>query len=146
MSLIAELKRRNVFKVGAAYLALAWIVVQITATLTPAFHLPESALPLVSWIGVIGFPFVLLFSWIYELTPEGLKRESEIDRSQSITHLTGRKLDYIIIGLLVAAIAVTLLDRVAPRSAPSDESRAEARPTTGSDTGAIANADGEVSR
>src|SRR4030095_1833848 len=103
MSLIAELKRRNVFKVGAAYLALAWIVVQITATLTPAFHLPESALPLVSWIGVIGFPCVLLFSWVYELTPEGLKRESEIDRSQSITNVTSKRLDYIIIAMLGVA-------------------------------------------
>src|SRR5262245_28418670 len=101
---------------GAAYLALGWIVVQITATLTPAFHLPEATLPMVSWIGAIGFPFVLLFSWVYELTPEGLKRESEINRSQSITHITGRKLDYTIIALLVAAIAVTALDRFTPRA------------------------------
>src|SRR5262245_28405274 len=119
---------------GAAYLALGWIVVQITATLTPAFHLPESALPLVTWIGAIGFPFVLLFSWVYELTPEGLKRESEIDRSSSITHVTARKLDYITIGLVVAAVAIFLLDPLASRrraeSKPEDATPAAASAAT----------------
>jgi serine/threonine-protein kinase len=105
-SLIAELKRRNVFKAGAAYLALGWVVVQVTATVVPALNLPATAVPIVTWIGVIGFPFVILFSWIYELTPEGLKRESEVDRSASITHFTGRRLDYTIIALLVVAIGL----------------------------------------
>jgi TolB-like protein/Flp pilus assembly protein TadD len=110
-SLFAELRRRNVFKAGAAYLALGWVVVQITATLVPALNLPPSLVPTVTWIGVIGFPFVIMFSWIYELTPEGLKRESEVDRSGSITHVTGRRLDYIIIGLLVLAIGLFAFDR-----------------------------------
>ena len=99
LSLFAELRRRNVFKAAAAYLALGWIVVQITATLVPALNLPSSLVPIVTWIGVIGFPFVIMFSWIYELTPEGLKRESEVDRSASITHITSRRLDYITISL-----------------------------------------------
>src|SRR5215472_18716488 len=94
LSLIAELKRRNVFKAGAAYLALGWVVVQVTSTVVPALNLPATAVPIVTWIGVIGFPFVIMFSWIYEITPEGLKRESEVDRSVSITHVTGRRLDY----------------------------------------------------
>ena len=110
-SLFAELKRRNVFKAGAAYLALGWVVVQITATLVPALNLPSSLVPIVTWIGVIGFPFVIMFSWIYELTPEGLKRESEVDRSASITHITGRRIDYIIISLLVVAIGLFAFDR-----------------------------------
>jgi TolB-like protein/Tfp pilus assembly protein PilF len=105
-SLFAELRRRNVFKAGAAYLALGWVVVQVTATVVPALNLPATAVPIVTWIGVIGFPFVILFSWIYELTPEGLKRESEVDRSASITHVTGRRLDYTIIALLVVAIGL----------------------------------------
>jgi len=95
-----------VFKAGAAYLALGWVVVQVTATVVPALNLPATAVPIVTWIGVIGFPFVILFSWIYELTPEGLKRESEVDRSASITHVTGRRLDYTIIALLVVAIGL----------------------------------------
>jgi len=104
LSLIDELKRRNVFKAGAAYLALGWVVTQVTSTVAPVLHLPEWISPVVIWIGVIGFPFVIMFSWIYELTPEGLKREREVDRSASITHVTSRRLDYIIIGLLVLAI------------------------------------------
>ena len=114
-SLFAELRRRNVFKAGAAYLALGWVVVQITTTLVPALNLPSSLVPIVTWIGVIGFPFVIMFSWVYELTPEGLKRESEVDRTASITHVTGRRLEYIIIGLLVLAIGLFAFDRFAPR-------------------------------
>ena len=116
MSLLSELKRRNVFKVGAAYLALVWVVVQITATLTSAFHLPASALPLVTWIGVIGFPFIVLFSWVFELTPEGLRRESGLDRAASITHVTSKRLDYIIIGLMVLAIGLFALQYFRPSS------------------------------
>jgi predicted membrane channel-forming protein YqfA (hemolysin III family) len=88
VSLLTELKRRNVFRVAGAYLALGWVVVQVTETLAPALSLPEAVLPIVTWVGVIGFPFALIFSWAYELTPEGLKREREVDRSQSITHVT----------------------------------------------------------
>jgi len=114
LSLIAELKRRNVFKASAAYLALGWVVTQITSTVAPLLHLPEWIGPVVVWIGVIGFPFVLMFSWIYELTPEGLKRESEVDRSASITHVTGRRLDYTIIALLAVAIGLFALERIRP--------------------------------
>jgi TolB-like protein/Tfp pilus assembly protein PilF len=115
VSLIAELQRRNVFRVGAAYLALGWIVAQVTALVTPALHLPESILSTVVWIGVIGFPFVLLFAWAYELTPEGLKREHAVDRSQSITQHTARRLDTIVIAMLAIAIGLFVFDRFAPR-------------------------------
>ena len=106
MSLIAELKRRNVFRVAAAYLALGWIVTQVTSTVAPMMHLPLWIGPVVLWIGVIAFPFVLLFSWIYELTPEGIRKESEVDRTQSVTQHTARRLDVVIIALLVVAIAL----------------------------------------
>jgi TolB-like protein/Tfp pilus assembly protein PilF len=117
LSLIAELKRRNVFKAGVAYLALGWVVVQVTATMVPALNLPATVVPIVAWIGIIGFPFVIMFSWIYELTPEGIKRESEVDRAASITHVTSRRLDYLIIGLLVVAIGLFVFDRFVPRKA-----------------------------
>jgi TolB-like protein/Tfp pilus assembly protein PilF len=123
LSLFAELRRRNVFKAGAAYLALGWIVVQITATLVPALNLPSTLVPIVTWIGVIGFPFVILFSWIYELTPEGLKRESEADRSASITHVTRRRLDYITISLLVLAIGLFAFVNFGPRRVEPSASR-----------------------
>jgi len=126
-SLFAELRRRNVFKAGAAYLALGWVVVQITATLVPALNLPSSLVPIVTWIGVIGFPFVIMFSWIYELTPEGLKREREVDRSSSITHITSRRLDYIIISLMVLAIGLFAFDRFVPRKVESAAASREAQ-------------------
>jgi adenylate cyclase len=120
LSLFAELKRRNVFKAGAAYLALGWVVTQVTTTVAPVLHLPDWIGPVVVWIGVIGFPFVIMFSWLYELTPEGLKRESEVDRSASITHVTGRRLDYLIVVLLVLAIGLVALDRFFPsKGAPA---------------------------
>jgi len=129
LPLIAELKRRNVFKVGAAYLALGWVVIQITATVVPALNLPASIVPIVTWVGVIGFPFVILFSWIFELTPEGLKREREVDRTSSITHVTGRRLDYTIIVLLVLAMSLFVFDRLSPRRTGS-----AAAPATASST------------
>ncbi len=109
--LFAELKRRNVFKAGVAYLALGWIVTQVSSTVAPLLHLPDWIGAVVLWIGVLAFPFVIMFSWIYEITPEGLKRESEVDRSSSITHVTSRRLDHIIIGLLVLAIGLFVFDR-----------------------------------
>jgi TolB-like protein/tetratricopeptide (TPR) repeat protein len=127
-SLFAELKRRNVFKAGVAYLALGWVVTQITSTVAPALHLPDWVVSLVLWIGVIGFPFVIMFSWVYEITPEGLKRESEVDRSASITHVTGRRLDYIIIGLLVLAIGFSAFDRYGPRRSGTGTSSEMAAP------------------
>ncbi len=114
MSFFGELKRRNVFRVAAAYLTLGWIVTEVTSTVAPMLHLPEWVGPVVLWIGVIGFPFVLLFSWIYELTPEGLKKETEVDRTQSVTQHTARKLDYVIIALLVVAIGLAAFHEFRP--------------------------------
>ena len=105
MSFISELKRRNVFKVGAAYLVLAWVVIQVTSEAVPALLLPDWVNTLVFFLGAIGFPFVLLFAWAFELTPEGIKLESQVDRSESITQNTGKKLNHITISLLVIALA-----------------------------------------
>ena len=114
MSFYQELKRRNVFRVTAAYLALSWVITQVTGAVVPALHLPDSIPSIVVWLGAIGFPFVILFSWVYELTPEGLKRESDVDRAASITHVTSKRLDYIIISLLVLAIGLFAFDRFLP--------------------------------
>ena len=119
MSFLAELKRRNVVRVGTAYLALGWVVVQVSQTAVPLLKLPEWTTSLLIWIGAAGLPFVLVFSWVYELTPEGLRRETEVDRSASTTHVTARRLDYIIIGLLALAIGLFAVDRFGDRaSAP----------------------------
>jgi hypothetical protein len=97
MGLFAELQRRNVFRVGVAYLVLAWVVVQITEVAVPALRLPEWVPSLVFYFGMIGFPFVLLFAWAFELTPEGIKREQDVPRYESVTQSTGRKIDFAII-------------------------------------------------
>ena len=131
--LFAELRRRNVFKAAAAYLALGWVVTQVTSTVAPALHMPDWIVPVVVWIGVIGFPFVIMFSWIYELTPEGLKRESEVDHSASITHITSRRLDYITISLLVLAIGLFAFDRFVPRRVEPPAASREAQTPAASD-------------
>jgi adenylate cyclase len=104
MSLFAELKRRNVFRMGGAYLALGWLVTQVTATVAPALGMPEWTLKLVVWIGVIGFPIMLAFSWAYELTPEGVRRESELPPSTGYRHAIAQRLDYITIGMIAVAL------------------------------------------
>ena len=90
--LFEELKQRNVFRVGIAYLALAWLVIQITSIAVPALNLPETLNSIVFYLGLIGFPFALLFAWAFELTPDGLKRSSDVADEISIRSDTGRKL------------------------------------------------------
>jgi TolB-like protein len=115
-SLLSELKRRNVFKVGVAYLVVGWIVVQVTSTVQPALKLPEFTLPLVIWLGVAGFPFALLFAWAFELTPQGLRRTEDVDATQSVTTQTGARLNRLVIGLMALAIAFLVVDRIRTRS------------------------------
>ena len=103
-SLYQELKRRNVFRVAIAYTVLAWIILQVGEVLAPALHLPEWVNSLLAFFLILGFPMAIFFAWAFELTPEGLKKEKDVDRSESITHVTGRKLDFTIIALLVAAL------------------------------------------
>ncbi len=110
MPFIAELKRRNVFRVGVAYAIVAWLLVEVASVVLPALHLPEWTLTFLVFLVVVGFPLALIFAWAFELTPEGIKREAEVDRTESITHVTGRKLDFAIIGLLVIAVVFMFVD------------------------------------
>ena len=112
MNVFSELKRRNVFRVGIAYLVFGWLVLQIADIAFPALGLPEWTITLIIVLLAIGFIPALLFSWAYELTPEGLKRESDIARSQSITPETGRKLNLVTIAMLVLVLAVIVVDRM----------------------------------
>jgi len=106
-----ELKRRNVVRVAIAYGIVSWLVLQLTDVLIPLLTLPEWVGRFVLLILIVGFFLALIFSWAYELTPEGVKRESDIDRSQSVTHSTGRKLDFVIIGVLSIALIMFALDK-----------------------------------
>jgi hypothetical protein len=111
MSLFGELKRRNVFKVAAAYVIVAWLVMQVAEVMGPALRLPDWAISFVAFILILGFPVAMVLAWAFELTPEGLRKETEVDRAESITHLTGRTLNRLIVGLLVLAVAYLAWDR-----------------------------------
>ncbi|HJT97041.1 MAG TPA: hypothetical protein VJ696_01900 [Rhodanobacteraceae bacterium] len=110
-SFISEIRRRNIFRAAAFYAASAWLVVQVASQLFPLFHLPEWALRWIVVALVIGFPCALAFAWFYEWTPQGLMRESEVDRVQSIARETGRRLDRWIIATLASAVVLLLADR-----------------------------------
>jgi TolB-like protein/Flp pilus assembly protein TadD len=111
MSLYHELKRRNVFRVAIAYLALAWLLIEVAGTVFPGFGIPDWAFRFVVIVLALGFIPTLIFSWAYEITPEGVKREKDVVRDGSITHLTARRLEGITIGLIVVALVFILADR-----------------------------------
>ncbi len=111
MSFFQELKRRNVFRVAVAYIIVAWLLLQVGDTLGPALRLPDWFQSGVAYVLILGFPVAIIFAWAFELTPEGVKREKHVDRTESITHETGQKLNYTIIGLLIAALAYFALDK-----------------------------------
>src|SRR5258705_6598338 len=110
-SLFAELRRRNVLRAAVLYVGAVWALTQGIAQLTPVVNAPEWTARWFLVAAVIGFPFWIAFAWFYEFTPEGLKRESEVERHESITHHTGRKLDFAIIGVLAIAVVLLLSDR-----------------------------------
>ena len=111
MTLLAELKRRNVIRVGAAYVVVAWLVIQVVETIFPAFGFGDVAVRNTTIVFVIGFIPALIFAWAFELTPEGLKREQDVDRSESITPYTGKKLDRVIMVVLALGLAFFAFDK-----------------------------------
>jgi TolB-like protein len=111
MSLFHELKRRNVFRVGIAYAVGAWVVLQLTDVVGEILELPPIGGKIILLIIVVGFPITLFAAWAFELTPEGIKRENEVDRTQSITPHTGKKLNATILVLMALAIGYLLVDK-----------------------------------
>ena len=111
-SVWGELKRRNVVRVAIAYAVVAWLSIEVSATTFPMLKLPEWAATFVTVLLIIGFPVAVIFAWAYEFTPEGLKKEKDVERFESITHITGRKIDFVIIGVLVVAVGFLLVDKL----------------------------------
>ncbi len=110
-NILTELKRRNVVRVALVYSIVAWLLLQIVDIVVPLLGLPD-------WVGkffllliAVGFPLALIFAWAFEITPEGLKLEKHVDRSQSVTAETGRKLDFMIIAVLLFAVVLFALDK-----------------------------------
>jgi TolB-like protein len=115
---LAELKRRNVYKVAAAYAVVAWFLIQAASIVLPTFAAPGWTMKALIAAVAIGFPIAVFLAWAFELTPEGVVRSEEVLRNESITRRTGRKLDFLIIGVLAAVIALLLADRIRSRSLP----------------------------
>jgi TolB-like protein/predicted membrane channel-forming protein YqfA (hemolysin III family) len=126
MSLITELRRRNVFRVAMAYVALAWLVVQVLDSLAPLFGIVESTARLIVILMAIGLVPVLVVSWLFELTPEGFKREEEVDHDAATSRASARRLDRVIIGVLAVAVIYFAVDKFVIDPARDAEVLAEA--------------------
>jgi len=110
-SFFAELKRRNVIRAAVLYIGAIWALAQGIAQLGSSVGAPEWATRWFLVAAAIGFPFWLAFAWFFEFTPEGIKREAEVEPHESIAHHTGRKLDFAIIGVLAVAVVLLVTDR-----------------------------------
>jgi TolB-like protein/Flp pilus assembly protein TadD len=118
-SFFAELKRRNVYKVAVAYAVASWLLIQIATQVFPFFEIPNWAVRLVVLILIAGFPVALVFSWAFEITPEGIKRESEVGSDKSVTHHTGRKIVALTIVLAVVAAGLMAYQLWGPKISTS---------------------------
>jgi adenylate cyclase len=118
MSLFSELRRRNVIRMAGLYVVGAWLIVQVAETVLPAFDVPGWVLRATIILLAIGFVPALVFAWVFELTPEGLKREAEVDRSHPSVDHTARKLDIAVIVLLLAVGATVVLGPVVRPTVP----------------------------
>jgi TolB-like protein/Flp pilus assembly protein TadD len=119
-----ELKRRNVYKVAVAYVVVAWLLIQVATQVFPFFEIPNWAVQMVVVATIIGFPIAMVLSWAFEITPDGIKREGEVDGRKSIARKTGRKLTALVV--LLAAVAAGLVvfrflhsQRVAEKERPT---------------------------
>jgi len=127
MSFFEELKRRNVFRVAIGYVITAWLLLQVVDLVLDNIHAPDWVMQVFMLALAVGFPLAVFFAWAFEMTPEGVKRESEVDRSQSITRQTGRKMDRNIIIALTLALAYFAYDKFL---APPSDSQPQLAPTT----------------
>src|SRR5438132_12797468 len=134
----AELKRRNVYKVAVAYAVVAWLLIQAASILLPTFEAPAWVMKVVVMLLALGFPAALIFSWAFEITPEGIKRESEIEPNKSISAHTGRKIAALTIVLTVVAAGLLAFPWLRPRAHLHREAGAPAKPDQYSLAGARA--------
>src|SRR5210317_397487 len=121
MSLFEELKRRNVIRIAILYLVSSWVLLQLADVLSSLLNAPDFAGSIVIMLLVLGFFPALIFAWVYEMTPDGIKREADVDRSQSMTPETGKKLNTVIIVLLVIAIGGLIADRLVPETSVTED-------------------------
>jgi TolB-like protein len=148
--LLAELQRRNVIRMAGLYLVSAWLVTQVVGTILPMFGAPEWVARTVVFLLAIGFVPALVFSWVFELTPEGLKRDGDVSPAESIAPQTARRMDRTIIVVLLLALGYFAVDKFVlgpgqggdARQAPAAQAASPASPpadaaTTGSAPAAV---------
>jgi TolB-like protein/predicted Zn-dependent protease len=128
----AELKRRNVYKVAVAYAVVAWLLIQAASIFFPAFDTPPWVMRIFIIVIIFGFPVALIFSWAFEITPEGIKREEDVAPNESITHKTGRKLVRITIALAVVAAGLLTFQFLRQKIARTAGAAATSAPLTAS--------------
>ena len=129
MSLFEELKRRNVIRVAIAYGVASWFILQLADVVLENIGAPGWVMQTVMLVLAAGFPLAVIFAWAFEMTPEGIKKEKDVDRTQSITSVTGRKLDRMIIGVLTVTVAYLLIDKlVLTDSLPAPAETAQSAP------------------
>lgn len=130
MKLLAELKRRNVIRMAGLYLVGAWLIVQIAETLLPIFHTPDWVLQALVVLLALGLLPALVFSWIYELTPDGLQRDTGAAAEPAIAASTARRMDRLFFAGLVVLIGLIAADRFWPRQAPTPLPAAQENPAS----------------
>ncbi|MDX2479977.1 MAG: tetratricopeptide repeat protein, partial [Desulfuromusa sp.] len=118
MSFFEELKRRNVIRVAIAYGVASWFILQLADVVLENIGAPEWVMQTVMMVLAAGLPLAVIFAWAFEMTPEGIKKEKDVDRTQSITSTTGRKLDRMIIGILTVTVAYLLIDKLVLQDSP----------------------------
>lgn len=121
MNLLAELRRRNVIRVALFYLVAAWLVVQVAETVLPLFEVPDGVLRGLIVLLALGFIPAVIFAWAFEMTPEGLRRETEAEVAPEVKRQTGQKLNWATLVVALLAIGLLAFDRMMPESgAPGD--------------------------
>ena len=137
MEFFTELRRRHVFRVAGAYLLLAWLVLQVTDVIISVLELPSGTGRIVFFVLVIGFPLAILASWVFEITPEGIKRESEVDHATIRATSTGRAIDFVIIAALTVFVGVLLWERIQPEDQHRSVAVLPVRSIDGDDTSVL---------
>ena len=111
-SFLEELQRRNVVRVAIAYAIVGWLLIEVAATMLPIFEAPEWILRVFSFLVILGFPVALVLAWAFEMTPEGVRSQTSVDRSRGSRPSSGRKLDFLIIAVLAIAVVLLVIDKL----------------------------------
>ena len=114
MKFLGELKRRNVFRIGMTYIVAAWVLYEVGHVFAASFSAPDWVMALMLTLLALGLPFALFLAWTFALTTQGLRKETDVQRIESLTRKSGHKLDYITMALLAAVVGMVALDRYMP--------------------------------